>query len=68
MSAQLLRSRPGLVLPDELPVHGNEEFLAVFSEAMAIDLWDKGVRTMVVYPGVVDTELFTIPDNDPPQW
>jgi hypothetical protein len=33
MSAQLSRCSPGLVLPDELPVHGNEEFLAVLSEA-----------------------------------
>ena len=33
MSAQLARRSPGLVLPDELPVHGNEEFLAVLSEA-----------------------------------
>ena len=39
--------------------------LSVFSEAMAIDLWETGVRVLVVYPGVVDTELFTIPDNDP---
>jgi len=23
------------------------------------------VKVMVVYPGVVDTELFTLPDNDP---
>jgi hypothetical protein len=33
MSNRLLRCRPSLVLPDELPVHGNEEFLAVLSEA-----------------------------------
>ena len=33
MSAQLSRCSPGLVLPDELPVHGNEKFLAVLSEA-----------------------------------
>ena len=39
--------------------------LAVFSESMTVDLWDRGVRAMVVYPGVVDTELFTLPDNDP---
>jgi short-subunit dehydrogenase len=32
---------------------------------MAVDLWSTGVRVLVVYPGVVDTELFTIPDNDP---
>ena len=33
MSAQLSRCSPGLVLLDELPVHGNEKFLAVLSEA-----------------------------------
>ncbi len=32
---------------------------------MAVDIWDSGVKVTVVYPGVVDTELFTLPDNDP---
>jgi NAD(P)-dependent dehydrogenase (short-subunit alcohol dehydrogenase family) len=32
---------------------------------MAVDLWDTGVTVSIVYPGVVDTELFTLPDNDP---
>ena len=32
---------------------------------MAVDLWETGVTVTVVYPGVVDTELFTLPDNDP---
>src|SRR5581483_7475094 len=37
-----------------------------FSEAMAVDLWDSGVKVMVVYPGVIDTPLFSLPDNDVP--
>jgi short-subunit dehydrogenase len=28
-------------------------------------VWDAGVKVLVVYPGVVDTELFSIPGNDP---
>ena len=32
---------------------------------MNVDLWGTGVRVLVVYPGIVDTELFSIPDNDP---
>ena len=31
---------------------------------MAVDLWETGVSISVIYPGVVDTELFTLPDND----
>jgi short-subunit dehydrogenase len=33
---------------------------------MAVDLWEDGIKVMVVYPGVIDTELFTLPDNDVP--
>src|SRR5579863_9167825 len=51
--------------PGEAAYAATKAALAVFSEAMAIDLWDTGVKVMVVYPGVVDTELFTLPDNDP---
>ncbi len=32
---------------------------------MAVDLWETGVKVLVVYPGVVDTDLFRLPDNDP---
>jgi short-subunit dehydrogenase len=32
---------------------------------MAVDLWDSGVKVAIVYPGLVDTELFSLPDNDP---
>lgn len=51
--------------PGEAAYDGSKAALAVFSEAMAVDLWDTGVRVTVVYPGVVDTELFDLPDNDP---
>jgi short-subunit dehydrogenase len=51
--------------PGESCYDASKSALAVFTEAMAVDLWDRGVRALVVYPGVVDTELFTIPDNDP---
>jgi short-subunit dehydrogenase len=51
--------------PGESAYSASKAALAVFSESMAVDLWDRGVRVCVVYPGVVDTELFTLPDNDP---
>lgn len=51
--------------PGEAAYDASKAALAVFSEAMAVDLWETGVTVTVVYPGVVDTELFTLPDNDP---
>jgi short-subunit dehydrogenase len=51
--------------PGEAAYDGSKAALSAFSEAMAIDLWESGVKVLVVYPGVVDTELFSLPDNDP---
>ena len=51
--------------PGEAAYAASKAALSVWSESMAVDLWDTGVRIMVVYPGVVDTDLFTLPDNDP---
>ena len=51
--------------PGESAYDASKAAIAVFSEAMAVDLWETGVKVTVVYPGVVDTELFTLPDNDP---
>jgi short-subunit dehydrogenase len=51
--------------PGEAAYDASKAALSVFSEAMAIDLWETGVRVLVAYPGVVDTELFSVPDNDP---
>lgn len=51
--------------PGEAAYDASKAALTAFSEAMAVDLWPTGVKVMIVYPGLVDTELFTLPDNDP---
>ena len=39
--------------------------LTAFSECLAVELWDSPVTIHVVNPGVIDTELFHLPGNDP---
>jgi NAD(P)-dependent dehydrogenase (short-subunit alcohol dehydrogenase family) len=39
--------------------------MTAFSESMAVDLRDTEVLVHVVNPGVLDTELFHLPDNEP---
>jgi short-subunit dehydrogenase len=51
--------------PGESAYSASKAALAVFSESLAVDVWGSEVKVLVVYPGVVDTELFTIPGNDP---
>ncbi|MHB8219513.1 MAG: SDR family NAD(P)-dependent oxidoreductase [Acidimicrobiales bacterium] len=51
--------------PGEAAYDASKAALTAFSEAMAIDLWGTGVKVLVVYPGLVDTELITKPGNDP---
>jgi short-subunit dehydrogenase len=51
--------------PGEAAYSASKAALSVFSESMAVDVWERGIRVLVVYPGVVDTELFRLPDNDP---
>ena len=48
-----------LSAPGEAAYDASKAALTAFSEAMAVDLWDTGIKVMVVYPGVIDTELFT---------
>jgi short-subunit dehydrogenase len=38
--------------------------ITAFSESMAVDLRDTGVGVHIVNPGVLDTELFHLPDNE----
>jgi NAD(P)-dependent dehydrogenase (short-subunit alcohol dehydrogenase family) len=45
---------------------GSKAALSAFSEAMAVDLADTDVKVHVVNPGIIDTELFRLPDNDEP--
>lgn len=40
--------------------------LTAWSEAMAVDLADTDVKVHVVNPGIIETELFHLPDNDEP--
>lgn len=51
--------------PGESAYDASKAALTAFSEAMAVDLWGRGVKVLVVYPGLVATELFDAPDNDP---
>ena len=55
-----------LSAPGEAAYDASKAALTAFSEAMAVDLWEDGIKVMVVYPGVIDTELFSLPDNDVP--
>src|SRR6202050_4008297 len=52
--------------PGEAAYDASKAALTAFSEAMAVDLWETGIKVMVVYPGVIDTDLFSLPDNDVP--
>jgi short-subunit dehydrogenase len=51
--------------PGESSYDASKAAVTAFSESMAIDLWETGIKVLVVYPGLVDTELFTLPDNEP---
>ena len=39
--------------------------ISAWAECLQVDLRDTDVKVHVLYPGVIDTELFTLPDNDP---
>ena len=51
--------------PGESAYDASKAAMTAFSESMAVDLWQTGIKVLVVYPGLVDTELFSLPDNDP---
>jgi NAD(P)-dependent dehydrogenase (short-subunit alcohol dehydrogenase family) len=50
--------------PIEAAYAASKAALTAFSECMAVDLRDTGVGVHVVNPGVLDTELFHLPDNE----
>jgi NAD(P)-dependent dehydrogenase (short-subunit alcohol dehydrogenase family) len=50
--------------PGEAAYAATKAAITAFSESMAVDLRDTEVGVHVVNPGVIDTELFHLPDND----
>lgn len=51
--------------PGEGAYAASKAALTAWSESMHVDLAETGVKVHVVNPGVIDTELFALPDNDP---
>jgi NAD(P)-dependent dehydrogenase (short-subunit alcohol dehydrogenase family) len=52
--------------PAEAAYAATKAAISAWSECMQVDLRDTDVKMHVVYPGVIDTELFHLPDNDAP--
>jgi short-subunit dehydrogenase len=50
--------------PIEAAYAASKAAITAFSECMAVDLRDTAVGVHVVNPGVIDTELFHLPDNE----
>jgi short-subunit dehydrogenase len=40
--------------------------LTGWSESLAVDLYDTGVRVRLIQPGPIDTEIWDLPDNETP--
>jgi NAD(P)-dependent dehydrogenase (short-subunit alcohol dehydrogenase family) len=53
--------------PGEAAYAASKAAISAWAECMQVDLRDTAVKIHVVYPGIIDTELFSLPDNDPPQ-
>ena len=51
--------------PAEAAYAATKAAISAWAECMKVDLRDTGVGIHVVYPGVIDTELFHLPGNDP---
>jgi NAD(P)-dependent dehydrogenase (short-subunit alcohol dehydrogenase family) len=51
--------------PGESSYAATKAAISAWAECLQVDLRDTDVKIHVVYPGVIDTELFTLPDNDP---
>jgi NAD(P)-dependent dehydrogenase (short-subunit alcohol dehydrogenase family) len=51
--------------PGEAAYAATKAAISAWAESMQVDLRDTGAKVHVLYPGVIDTELFTLPGNDP---
>jgi NAD(P)-dependent dehydrogenase (short-subunit alcohol dehydrogenase family) len=54
-----------LAPPGEAAYAASKAALTAFSECLAVETWHSPVSVHVVNPGVIDTELFHLPGNDP---
>jgi NAD(P)-dependent dehydrogenase (short-subunit alcohol dehydrogenase family) len=50
--------------PREASYAATKAALTAFTECMAVDLVGTGVSVHLVFPGVIDTDLFHLPDNE----
>ncbi len=50
--------------PIESAYAASKAAITAFSECMAVDLRDTDVQVHIVNPGVIDTDLFHLPDNE----
>jgi NAD(P)-dependent dehydrogenase (short-subunit alcohol dehydrogenase family) len=51
--------------PAESAYAASKAAISAWAECLQVDLRDTDVKLHVLYPGVIDTELFHLPDNDP---
>jgi NAD(P)-dependent dehydrogenase (short-subunit alcohol dehydrogenase family) len=51
--------------PAEAAYAATKAAISAWAECMKVDLRDTEAKIHVVYPGVIDTELFHLPGNDP---
>ena len=51
--------------PREAAYAASKAAITAFSESMRVDLAGSGITVHVVNPGVIDTDLFHLPDNEP---
>jgi short-subunit dehydrogenase len=51
--------------PHEAAYAASKSALTTFSECMAVDLDGTGISVHLVFPGIIDTDLFSLDDNEP---
>jgi NAD(P)-dependent dehydrogenase (short-subunit alcohol dehydrogenase family) len=51
--------------PGETAYSASKAALTAFAEGLAVELWDSPLTVHVIHPAIIDTDLFSLPDNDP---
>jgi len=51
--------------PGESAYAASKAALTAWSESLAMETSGRGITVQVVYPGIIDTEIFHLADNDP---